>query len=467
MNPSRATLAMTGMLLCVPHACTEQTVVPTEPSRAAPLTSIPGRSSATIRTGVEGERFVQAMATEWSKTGDHRLARFLNDRDKPEVPSAGPAIAAAPSAPRFVIVEGESSGSDDEFPSPSTAPNAVIYYSSTVPFVSGSTGVIVASVTYFGNIATTDVKYSATAENGSTVIAETKVSNRGLGDNAPCMGSWFECSWTFKLQTVVNLSLGQDCGIRFGAGANHRAEWTIPAVSRIPGSTWGATFAANGTTYASNGPCAVPPPTTTASGPTGGDGSSPPYTGGTTTEPPSYQPAPFVPSGHWECRIWYSGTDYEREFCTWYDHNATRLGVSHPTFARVGAADAPESSRLATALPSVFVIVSDQLPDGAMGVIERHKDGPYRNVLLLPSSVVRPAALVAALRALAESRARHGETPAKDLQLTLQGDVLDRQIPAATRAHAASFATLIAGARRADAGAYGTRQILEIRLADR
>ena len=66
-----------------------------------------------------------------------------------------------------------------------------------------------------------------------------------------------------------------------------------------------------------------------------------------------------------------------------------------------------------------------------------------------------------------DSRARDGETPSKDVQLTLKGGILDRQIPAAARDYAASFASLIATAKRADAGVYGVRPILELRLGDR
>src|SRR5688572_6611101 len=195
MNSSRATLATTGILLSLLHACAEQTVVPTEPSRVAPLTSIPGSSSAVVRSGEEGERYVRSMATEWAAAGDHRLSQFLREQHqltvRSNVRADARSTATAPSAPSLVIIEGDAAAeSGDEFPSPSTAPSAEIFYSSTVPFVSGSSGVIVSSVTYFGNIATTEVKYSATASNGSTVIPESKVSNRGLGDNVPCMGSW-------------------------------------------------------------------------------------------------------------------------------------------------------------------------------------------------------------------------------------------------------------------------------------
>lgn len=208
-------------------------------------------------------------------------------------------------------------------------------------------------------------------------------------------------------------------------------------------------------------PCPVVKPPTTS--PTGGDGSTPPPT--SPTQPPIYQPAPFVPSGHWECIIYYKGTDYEKEYCTWYaDYD--RLPNSSPTFS-LNTSDAPSRAQSSTALPSVFVIVSDQVPADAMAVIERRRQGPFRNVLLVPSSTIRPAVLVAALRALSDSRGKAGETPAKDLTLTLEGGILDQQIPAAARDYAASFTALIANARRGDAGPYGLRPILELRLGDR
>jgi hypothetical protein len=136
-----------------------------------------------------------------------------------------------------------------------------------------------------------------------------------------------------------------------------------------------------------------------------------------------------------------------------------------PTFALSATDDL--SRTLAADLPSVFVIVSDQVPADAMAVIERHRQGPLKNVLLVPSSTIRPAVLVAALRALSDARGKQGETPAKDFTLTLEGGILDQQIPAAARDYAATFTALIANAKRGDAGAYGLRPMLELRLADR
>ncbi|MFL5620721.1 MAG: hypothetical protein ACJ79A_20260 [Gemmatimonadaceae bacterium] len=172
-----------------------------------------------------------------------------------------------------------------------------------------------------------------------------------------------------------------------------------------------------------------------------------------------------MPSGHWECVIYFMGTDYEKEYCTWYADYA-KLPKSAPMFA-LGARDDARRTLTSADLPSVFVIVSDQVPADAMAVIERHKQGPYRNVLLVSSSTIRPAVLVAALQALSNARSEQGETPAKDLQLTLKGGILDRQIPAAARDYAASFTALIANARRGDAGPYGLQPILELRLGDR
>ena len=260
--------------------------------------------------------------------------------------------------------------------------------------------------------------------------------------------------------------------------AHHTAQWTIPAAGKIPGATWGSTFAVNSEVSASNGTCAPPPvcldagasnyggalPCAYPAPPTGGDGSAPPSSGGT-TQPPTYQPGPSAPSGHWECVIYFSGTDYQKEYCTWYPDYA-RLPKASPAFSL--NADAPTSRTQTSAeLPTVFVIVSDQVPADAMAVIERRKQGPFKNVLLVPTSTIRPAVLVAALRALADSRGTKGETPATDLQLTLKGGVLDQQIPTVARDYAATFTTMIANARRGDAGAYGLRPILEIRLGDR
>ena len=459
MHPSRATLATAGMLLSLLLACTEQAVVPTEPSRAATMPSIPGSSSAIVRTGPEAERFLEETAAEWSRRGDFALARYLESQRAVTVSSdrgsASRGLDSAPPRPSLVIFEGGSGGSTSG-PTPTTRPEAEIYFSSTVPYLSGSSGAILSSVTYYGNIATTDLTYSARSAAG-VVIPQTTVRNRGEGQQASCIGSAFRCSFTFKLQTVVALNLPAACGIAVTASAAHRAEWTYPGISRLPGATWGTQFSADKAATASNGSCApLPPP------PTGGDGSTPPTTG--TTESPTYQPAPFVPSGHWECIIYYKGTDYEKEYCTWYA-DYIKVPNASATFA-LSATDGP-SRTLATELPSVYVIVSDQVPADAMAVIERHKQGPFKNVLLVPSSTIRPAALVAALRALSDSRGRQGETPAKDFTLILKGGILDQQIPAAARDYAACSTALFANAKRGDAGADGLRPILEIRLGDK
>ena len=325
------------------------------------------------------------------------------------------------------------------------------------------------------------VRYFAS---NATATIDLKVRNAQgvqVGDNSASEQDWWLIPWKGTLYASTTVTVGGTCGHIAQATAKGKV-WDS-AISSAQGLlSWGnqgrsasksasqpacvptTCLDASATNYNGALPCTYSS-SGTASG--GGDGSTPSYTGSTPTEPPSYQPGPFVPNGHWECVVFYQGTDYERQFCTWYDDNAARVPTTTATFSRLRSTGAPSSSRLASALPSVFVIVSDQVPAGAMAVIDRHKDGPHRNVLLLPPGAIRPATLVAALRALAESRARHGETPAKQLQLILKGTVLDQQIPVAARDHAAGFTALIAGAKRTDAGAYGTRQILEIRLADR
>ena len=473
MHPSRATLATTGLLLFLLASCTEQTVVPTEPSRVATMPSIPGSSSVTVRTGQEAEQFLDATAAAWARQGDTRLSqdlqvqRALTVRPDPRGSRAGGDAHYQPSI---------SPSATEITPSPTTTPDAFIYYSSTVPYVNGRTVAIVSSVTYFGNIALTTVSYRANDAAGNVVIPRSSLTNRGLGQRANCVGSSWLCSWTFTLQTVVTLDLGKDCGITVWASANHTAQWTTPAAYKIPAAIWGSTYAGNPEVSATNGPCAPPvcldagatnyggPLPCTYPVPGGGDGSTPPPTGGT-TQPPTYQPGPYVPSGHWECVIYFMGTDYQKEYCTWYADYA-RVPKSSPAFS-LSAGTPTTASQPAAVLPSVFVIISDQVPSDAIAVIERHTQGPYKNVLLVPSSTIRPAVLVAALQALADSRGIKGETPAKDLQLTLKGGVLDPQIPAVARDYASSFTAMIANAGRGDAGPYGQRPILEIRLGDR
>lgn len=265
------------------------------------------------------------------------------------------------------------------------------------------------------------------------------------------------------LYASTNVTVAQSCGLIAQATAAGSAYDSFFAANQSILS-WGkkSESASNGSSQPA---CPVPAPASPPP-PTGGDGSTPPSSGGTTSPPPpTYQPAPFVPSGHWECVWYFLGTDYAREYCTWYPDYA-RLPKSSPAFALTPGAAASHTST-AGDQASVFVIVSDQVPADAIAVIERHKQGPYRNVLLVPSSTIRPAVLVAVLQALAEARGKHGEIPDKEYQLTLKGGILDQQIPAAARDYAASFTALIASAKRGDAGTYGLRPILEIRLGDR
>ena len=112
----------------------------------------------------------------------------------------------------------------------------------------------------------------------------------------------------------------------------------------------------------------------------------------------------------------------------------------------------------------MFVIVSDQLPADAIAVIERHKTGPLRNVLLVPSSTIRPAVFVAAMQALYDSRDKDGDALTKELSIVLRGSILDQEIPSTARDYAGAFTAQIASSRKGDAGVYGMRQIIEFKL---
>jgi hypothetical protein len=209
-------------------------------------------------------------------------------------------------------------------------------------------------------------------------------------------------------------------------------------------------------TYAAPPP-AVPPPQTPPppSGPT--------YPGA--NYPPTYSPG--APAGHWECTFYDAGTGYQKQACVWVSGSYDRLAPTRLSLSRLVAPGTPARTQSSAAIPSVFVIVSDQVPAGAIAVIERHKTGPLKNVLLIPSPVIRPAVFVAAMQALYDSRDKDGDSPANELSITLRGSILDQQIPSTDRDYAASFTAQISTAKRGNAASYGTLPIVEFKLGAR
>jgi hypothetical protein len=215
------------------------------------------------------------------------------------------------------------------------------------------------------------------------------------------------------------------------------------------------------TNYGGSLPCTYAPPPPTGSGPqVPPPPSGPTYPGA--NYPPTYTPS--APPGYWLCVTWNAGTPYETRNCTWVTTGYDRLAARPASLSRIALPGAPARAQSSTDLPSVFVIVSDQVPADAIAVIERHKTGPFKNVLLVPSSTVRPAVFVAVMQALYDSRDKDGEAPAKELSLTLRGTILDQQIPSADRDYAAAFTALISSAKKSNAGTYGTLPIVEFKL---
>jgi hypothetical protein len=347
---------------------------------------------------------------------------------------------------------------------PASVPSAYQHYTwldvtADVGFLPGNYAYGQAVVSYGGNNATASVTLSARNASGTQVA-----SNSGFAQDSRVFPG------NYGLTASTNMYLPATCGLTVQASAVGSA-WDEFFNTGFSVAKWGLKSASDSKSI-SQAACA-PPPTcevTTAMNyggplpcvypaPTGG-GTSP------TTGPsgiPTYYPPPSYPTGHWECVTWNAGTTYETRYCTWYSGFGARIASTDASFTRLGATG-PSRTAADADVPSVFVVVSDQLPTGAMAVIERHRQGPQQNVLLVPSNNVRPAVFVAAMRALYESRAKDGETPSKELVLELKGTVLDQQVPAAMREYAAGFTALVTSARRANAGAYGMRQIVEFRM---
>jgi len=221
----------------------------------------------------------------------------------------------------------------------------------------------------------------------------------------------------------------------------------------------------NASNYGGPLPCTYPAPAPTGSAPQiPPPPSGPSYPGA--NFPPTYSPG--APIGHWECTFYNAGTGYQVQSCVWIvNNNGDRLASRPMSLSRIATPGALARAQGSADLPSVFVIVSDQVPADAIGILERHKTGPFKNVLLVPSSTIRPAVFVAAMQALYDSRDRDGETPAKEMSSTLRGTILDQQIPTTDRDYAASFTAQISSANKGNAGDYGNRPIVEFKLGAR
>ena len=171
-------------------------------------------------------------------------------------------------------------------------------------------------------------------------------------------------------------------------------------------------------------------------------------------------------SGQYVCIVHNQGTDYEWRECWWVENNDTRIANGGAARQSFGAVANGASFTSGNKLPSVFVVVSDQLPVGAMAVLDRHKQGPYKNVLLVPSMNFRPAELVRAMRYLYATLAAEGETPPKEFTAQLNGTVSDSDVSPAERDYAATFTALLSKAKNGNVGTYGTRPVLEIQLGE-
>ena len=315
---------------------------------------------------------------------------------------------------------------------------------------------------YGGNNATLDVNLVVRNVNG-TVIA----SNSAHSADSHVFPS------RYSMNRTTNAYVTQTCGLIAQATATGEA-WDSFLSSSQQYLVWGK-LAGSDTKGVPQQAC----PTTGST--SSGSGYYPPPT----TDPYSYTysyPYPNITPGHWECIYYNYGTYYELQNCYYYPSTITygSRAPSTPTLlasrgtltpTTIGASSSTTNgtngASSAAELPSVYVVVSDQVPDSALAVIERHAQGPFRNVLLVPSRTIRPAVFAAALQALLESRAARGETPSRDLRLVLRGDVLDQQIPSDVRNYAEVFTNLLASARPVAAGPLGTVPLLHLYMAQR
>jgi hypothetical protein len=330
MRLSRAALPVSGLIFVLAGGCKSDATNPLGPMQeaqandvAAPITH---EGNATVYRGRAAQIAAEERASQWAAKGDRRLLSYLESQREPvRYPSSevdSRRVGSETPQPSFSITTAD--------PSPQTNPNASIYASSTVVFVNGSNATVLSSITYYGNIATTEQSFDVTTLNGAVVFPMKTVTNRGEGDHQPCVGSTFQCSFTFKLVTNSDLTLGASCDRVVTAWASHRAEWTIPATRLIGAMTWGAAFAGNARAQGTNGVCPTPPPPPPTSPPVGGgDGPTQPPVQTPPPEPPPYVPPYYSPKPqHQVCIVHGEGLDWEWRQCWWVDDNDARIGTS-------------------------------------------------------------------------------------------------------------------------------------------
>lgn len=379
----------------------------------------------------------------------------------------------APTDQRRIIVTGNQTP-------PSNAPAEYQHY--TWIQVTADVGWLDANTSYGQSI----VKYGANNATADVNLTIRNASGAIIGSNT---GHAAE-SWVFPgdhtLRVSTNAYVSPTCGSVAQALANGAAwdGWLATTQNIVkwgdkgdsdtksapqaacpppPSSTCQDTQASN---YGAPLPCTYPSPPAPG---TGGSGPIPPSGTGYPGQyyvPPYSQPGVI---GYWQCVIYNANTPYEMRTCWWtttgyyYDKLASRP----ISLSRIAAPGATARSQSSADLSSVFVIVSDQVPSDAIAVIERHKTGPLKNVLLVPLKTIRPAVFVAAMQALYDSRDKDGDVVARDMSITLRGSIQDQEIPPAARDYAAAFTAQIASAMKGDAAGYGDLPIVEFKLGSR
>jgi hypothetical protein len=329
----------------------------------------------------------------------------------------------------------------------------------------GQTAYGQALVSYSGNNGSATVDLVARNAQGTTV---------GSNSGTVADSHVFPSNYSMTANTTILLSAS--CGITINATASGKV-WDTFLSANQSMLTWG-NKAGSDTKGAAQPACPTTPPPNTCpaksrlgpsfdcTSPSGGDGSTPPPS--ESTPPPLYVPPYYSPKpGQWNCIPIYVGTDHEQLYCWWVENNDTRIANGSGALRSISGTHVGQPSfTTGDKLPSVFVIVSDKVPAGTMAVVERHKQGPYKNVLLVPSASFRPAELVRAMRFLYASLAADGETPLKEFSAELKGTVADADVSIVERDYAATFTTMLSKAKSGNVGVYGARPFLEIQLGE-
>ncbi len=232
MATSWTTRRLASVALCMAAAACDRP--PTAPHRAeAPVPSRPATPAGAQRLGnviltggYDADTTVRHTAARWAADGHPDLQAYVDTSpfwDGPRLPVTG-------RAPVF-----------DTGPTAESFGTAVIMGSHTAASANGTTGIVTTTATYWGTDVHTDMRYSASRDDGTVVIpdqthgfddsnvpAKTACATQIFGQVQPLTAC---ANWSGTAVHAATLGLGYACGVTVRGSGTYQAYFQLPIIS--------------------------------------------------------------------------------------------------------------------------------------------------------------------------------------------------------------------------------------------